>query len=572
MTPGCVLATTLSFVMSQILLLVALILPWKLLIFLSSGQFPAILPHFLASYASRELVVALSAAALSAFLAHVLFDVAFGVLVRRGARHILNRHRKTGLFGNRQSMAAAFYRHILRAFAGMVSCGLVMIALASFYPLMLFALAACLLIGLAAIAIWRHVPLEPERRPPPGSLGRFWLGGGFLFLAGWIVADYWRGHLPPLTVAFICLFLARQALVFVAQSMQSLQLLARQRARIDALFLADMPWIPAAPAPDDFQALLARREVWIRDLGEHCGGRDILICDIQMRMAEAGKLAYLTATSGTGKKAFLIKLFHRSLDAQLRHELEVVSVSGPDWPAPRLIGHSQVARHPCLIFEWERHNGWLERRERSLHLSYIRSRLLDCSLPTELVERYDRSRPHLARRLADVDWSGLRALATSGETAACCALVEAHWTELLVRLSGLPRQLVLPALAGRMMAAGPGDVPPVLCNWSRWRWEPVGSGWPITPEGRKALRSTLAGYKGPRADLGAIDSEMAYRAALLHEMERCLSKSNPAAALTAIKGLHGSLVDHGLLGTIESAITCQGKVMAMSSVKEPLPC
>lgn len=572
MTSGCVSAATLSFVMSQILLLVALILPWKLLIFLSSGEFPATLPHFLAGHDSRELVVTLSATALLAFLAHVLFDLAFGVLVRRGAHHILNRHRKTGLFGDQQSVAADFYRHILRVFAGTMACGLVMATLASIYPLMLFALVACLLIGLAGVAIWRHVPLEPERRLTPGSLGRFWLGGGFLFLAGWIVADYWRGNLPPLTVAFICLFLTRQALIFSAQSVQSLQILARQRSRVDALFLADMPWIPGTPVKDDFQKLLAQREQWVGDLGERYDDQNIQLCDIQMRMAEAGRLAYLSATTDTGEKAFLIKLFHRSLGAHVQHELEVMSVAASGWPAPRLVRHSQVGRHPCLVFEWDQRNRWLDRSQRSLHLSYLRSQLLDCSLPADLVCRYDRSRPHLARRLEHVDWNALRALVTSDEMVACCALVEAHWPELLAQISRLPRQLVLPALAGRMMAAGPDDAPPVLCNWSRWRWEPVGSGWPITPEGRKALQSTLAAYTGPRKEVAAIDGEMAYRAALLHETERCLSKSNPAAALTAVKRLHDSMVDHGVVADVIPAITSQGMAMAMRDVKEQLPC
>ena len=575
MTPGSMAASTLSFVMSQILLLAALILPWKLLIFLSSGHFPATLPHFLASYTSRELVVALSAAALLAFLLHILFDAAFGALARRGARQIMERHSKTGLFNNQQHMAVSFYRHMLRVIASMTTCSLVMVALASIYPLMFFALIECFAIGLAGIAIWRQVPLAPERQPMSGSLGRFWLGGGFLFLTGWIVADYWRGHLPPLTLAFICLLLARQALNFAAQSVQGLKALGRQRSRVDALFLADTPWIPGPRAMDDFQALLAsgRREDWIRDiLLVHPSERDVRISDVQLRMAEAGKLAYLTATVGNARQVFLIKLFHRSLDALVQHELEILSVAAPDWPAPFLVGHHQVERHHGLVLGWDRDSRWLDRPQRTSQLSRLRRQLLDCVVPAALVDRYDRSQPHLARRLSKVDWNGLRALVTSGEMLACCESVEAHWTALLEQVGTLPRQLVLPALPGRMMASRPDGLPPAICNWSRWRWEPVGSGWPITPEGRKALQSTFAAYEGPRGELVGIDSAMAYRAALLHEMERCLSKSNPSAALMAMKRLHDSMVDHGVVRAAIPAAICRSKTMVMQDATERLPC
>lgn len=547
MTPGTVVAATLGFILSQTLLLVALLLPWKLLIFLSSGQFPTTLPGALASFAARELVLVLSATALLAFIVHIVLDTAFGALARRGAAHVLEQHRKTGLFNNQQRVALGFYRHLLRVLVSIASCSLVMLILAMVYPLMLVGLTVCFLTGLVGIVVWRRMPADPEGGPTPVTLNKLWMGGGFLCLTGWIVAGYWRGHLPHLTVAFICLILARQALTFAAQIVQSLKVLGKERSRVDALFLADTPWMPQARQLDDFQELLTSgcRKSWIRGLLAHCGAVDFQILDVHIRTAERGKLAYLTITGiGDVETVFLIKIFHRSLDGLLQQERDVLTVATPEWPAPALVGCHRMEGHQghhCMVFSWGRDGRWLDQSQRSRQLSELRALLLDCSLPVELIDRYDRSHPDLARRLSNVDWSRMRAVAVSEETIACCASIEAHWNDLLEQVGALPRQVVLPGLVGRMMASRPADLPPVICNWSRWRWEPVGAGWPITPKGRMELRSIFDDYQGPRAELALVDSEGAYRAALLYEMERCLSKSDLSSALVAVERLHQSI-------------------------------
>jgi len=573
-TPGCLAAATFGFAMSQVLFLTALILPWKILLFLSSGHFPTTLPHFLASYKPRELVVMLSTAALLAFLAHVLLDIAFGWLARRGADQILERHRKIALFNNQRRIAVGFYRHMLRIVACLASCGMVLLALALIYPLMFFALGACLVVGLAAIAIWQRVPLETEHHPSPASLGRFWLGGGFLFLVGWIVADYWMGHLPHLTIALICLLLARQALIFAAQFAQSLYALGgKQRSRVDALFLADAPWLPATPALDDFQALftLYRRDDWIRDMLALGGERNPMISNVSSRTAEAGRLVYLIVSPPDGGRAFLIKLFHHSLDALARHEIEILAAAKDRWPAPLLRGHYRVERHHCLVFEWDRASRWLDRQQRATQLPRLRSQLIDCSLPRELADRYDRSQPNLVRRLSNVDWDALRAFSPNEEMRSRCALVEAHWDALLAQVGASPRQIVLPGLMGRMMAGGEDGRMPILCNWSRWRWEPAGAGWPITAEGRKALRSAFSAYRGPRREFVGINEEAVYRVSLLHEMERQFSKRGLTAALTAVSLLHDSLLERGMAGCAATPIVRRNSATARAS-RENLPC
>jgi hypothetical protein len=574
MMPGNVIASVLSFLFSQILFVISLILPWKILIALSTGHLSSIFPRYLARYTLNEVVTSLILCTFVALSVQILLDFTFEVLARRGASTIMNRHRKTRLFNNQHRIAVGFYRHMLRVFAGIGTCGLVMLALALIYPLVLFALLACFTIGLMGVAAWQRTPPDTERLPSAVAFGKFWLGGGFVFLTSWIVGDFLSGSSPPLTTTFVCLLLARQALACAALVVQSLRSLAEQRARVDALFMADVPWIPTPRAMDDFQMLLApqHHERWVRDILLRSGEQDSLAPDVQLRMAEKGKLAYLVATTdGDASAFFLLKLFHHSLDALVEHEREIASVAESGWPAPLLVGHHRVEHHHCLVFRCTGDGGWLDRPRRNAQLPALRTRLLDCLLPDELVDRYDRSHPSLVRRLSDIDWSGLKGLATSAEMADCCASVERRWNLLLDEVGALPRHLLLPGLAGRMMASGPAGQLPVICNWSRWRWEPVGAGWPTTPEGHGALQSALDHYQGPRDDLADVDGETAYRAALLHEMEHQLSTANPSGAFIAVKRLSESIARTAAT-PIAFPTIFRKNALAARNGEHPLPC
>lgn len=536
-TPGHAIACVLLYIASHLALLAALLLPWKLLIVLSANVFPRIMPVFLANYETRELVLILSVASLASFLTHLICEGGISMVCGRGAQSVIDLHQKTGLFNSHREQAAQLYRRMLQSLAALVCCVLVMLWLTLAYPLLLIALASYLGFGLVAALRWSGLRVRAEYRPSRELVMKAWWGGGFLYMLGWVIADYWRGELPGLTIAFISLVLVRQTLVFIATVYQNLRLLQDNRGRVDALFLAEMPWLPRLRRDDGFQGLLepTRRTLWVSDLLRAHGLASSGELDILCRSAQAGRIIYMTVINGRHDEpnACLLKLYHGSLYAVAQHEREVLQAAEAWWPAPRLLGDHTVDGNTCLAFDWSADKHWLTARERRSCLRSLRGGLMTCELPNELLARYDRSQPRLSRRLENVDWALLRSLAPSREVASLCNALQSHWAGLLRELDALPRHLVLPALDRRMMGAA-GNEPATICNWTRWRWESIGAGWPFRTRSREQLGEFLLTASAVRDELRAINSEAAFRVAMLYEFEHLHASRNFAAALALV--------------------------------------
>lgn len=556
-TPRQASTCVLLFIVSQGMLLAALLLPWKLLIILNSDTFPSVLPGFLMSYGTRELILALSTAALVSFLLHLICEAGISYVCGRGARSVINLHRKTGLFNNHRQQAAQLYRRLLRSLAVIAFCILVALWLLLTYPLLFLAFASYLCFGLGLIAAdwWRRLSVPPEYRPSSQLLAKAWWGGGFLYAVGWVIGDYWRGDFPGIMIAFISLLLVRQALAFLTQLVQNLLLLLDQRSKVDALFLAETPWVPKAHGSEDFQALLqpTERELWVRRLLAHHTDAAAAAIDISCRAAEAGQIIYVTARcmDDEAESAFLLKLYHRSNDALAQHEKEILQVANASWPAPRILGDHFIEGHTCFVFKWSPNRRWLNTRERVAELLVLRERLLKCSVPDTLISRYDRSQPSLSRRLQDVDWSLLISLAPSEADKDLCKIVQASWPCILKDLDLQPRQVVLSKLDRRMMSADKSDAP-IICNWTRWRWDPVGAGWPFRQRDREQLRGVLQRASQSRSELRAVDAEQAYNTAMLYEFERCVAARDFVTSLSLIEPICENL---GLLRSSKKAET-----------------
>jgi len=534
-TPVHAALCVLFSIVSQIALLAAILLPWNLLIVLSTDALPRLLPTFLRGYAGRELVIILSAGALTAFLLYALCEACISHVCSHGSRSILSRHQKTGLFGSHRQQAATLYRRLLRSVAAAVSCAFIALWLAFFYPLLLLALATYLCGGFF-VAKWReNTPptiLEPFQTPELNA--NAWWGLGFLYAVSWVVADYWRGALPDTTVIFISLLLVRQALILCAQINRTHRLLNNQRNKVGALFLVDVPWQPVAREDSDFQALLEpeRRLGWVSELlSRRLGPFDAELA-LQCRPADSGRIIYVTASGEqeNEEKSFLVKLYHASREELAHHEKEILQVAGERWPAPPLLADHMLGRHPCLVFGWSAKTYWMTAEERTSWLPSIRERLLQCELPVELVNRYDRSHPHLAERLEAVDWQFLETLVPRSSMELFSHLHE-QWPALKKMLRGMPRQIVIPRLYQHRIGLVGRN--PIICNWSRWRWEPIGAGWPRQST-YEQLRNALEGAAATRRIMRQVTAEQAYLAALFYTFEHLVRSKDFVSALKLI--------------------------------------
>ncbi|MDQ7730978.1 hypothetical protein [Halomonas sp. SpR8] len=539
-TPLHVFTCTALYILSQISMLAAILLPWKLLMVMSTDGYPWMMPDLLRELPKRELIVVLGIASFLAFAIYVTCEILIGWVCRRGSTFILDKNQKIGLFSGHRQHAALLYRRFLRAVAAIFTIGVIFAFLAHLYPYMLLALTTYLIIGLTIVLWQKHTTTASTifAALPPEMRATVWWGAGFFYAVAWLTANYWHGVLPSLATAFIALLLVRQAIVLIFPVYGTYAMFSKQKNKVSALFLPDVPWHPGAKTDDAFMALIAplHREVWVNTLlrQHHDATDDVTV--ISCRTSSGGKATSLITHTNTKNepRAFLIKLFHTSNEENALHERDILETLPADWLAPRLCGVHDVEGNSCHVFEWPLRAGWMSASKRAAALPAIRNRLLALELPDELISRYERSRSHLSDRLKGVTWDLLISISPKN-TLEKCQQLQQHWPDICHEIHLQPRQIVIPRL--HLHLIGHVDNKPLLCNWTRWLWEPIGAGWPLRTS-EAEFQQALTDAAKQRPCLTQVNASNVHLTALLYQFERLWHIRNHTEAIKLVVPLY----------------------------------
>lgn len=547
------------FVCSQVFLLAALLLPWKLITVMATGAVPGFVPAAWAGATARELVWAFAVGAVLALVLYGVFELVMARVARHGSGGILQRNDKVVLFDRYDRHAAALYRYFLRCQAAALVLVVIAVCLGWLYPLVLGGLAVYLALGAAFVyrVRPRYATTAPDPGLTPGLMGNAWWGAGVIFVVAWVVWDYLRSTLPPLWQVFVCLLMLRQALVLTAFMYHTQRLFTAEVGKAEALFLRDVVWQPVQVAAHDLMdwAEPARRQAWVRDvLVNHAGlaagvGANMAVNVVECTPAENARVLFVVAVCGPAEpgagaaravqsasecegeggaegegeassrpspQAFLIKLFHEARKDRAQHEQDVLQHAQPHWPAPVLLAAPRVQGLQCLVYGWDAAAQVLAGRERTASYVGLREAFLACEPPADLVERYGRSRPHLAGRLGAVNLQRLSALAPPG-TEPVWAQLQVLWQPLCAAVQALPGQVMLPSLTSYRVDRVYGV--PLVRNWMHWLWEPVGCGWPVKTAD-DVFEAALATARATRPALATVQASQLRLAAVAYEFER----------------------------------------------------
>jgi hypothetical protein len=255
----------LLFILSKLTLLLALLLPWNILATLSLGQSSLRLEMMFGQLASGTVVGILMALVLFCFGVHLAAEALGAKMCQRASATILDRHSKLGLSESLRSSAASDYRRILRLFAMLAYSIIAVVLIAIGYPTLLIILIGYVILGAVVVAI---LPPALPQGISSELRGKAWWGAGFICLVGWVIHDAWRGTLPSFGTVFFTLLLARQTLIFLMMSASTLGVLWRRRERVEALFVADRPFMTQSHQEVGLTELLTedRRDTWLPSL------------------------------------------------------------------------------------------------------------------------------------------------------------------------------------------------------------------------------------------------------------------------------------------------------------------
>ncbi|WP_375058121.1 hypothetical protein [Zobellella sp. DQSA1] len=543
-TPISMMTVILLCVLSQLALLTTLLLPWKLLMLLYSGTLPEGLPSSLARFELKIQVTILGMAILLSLIFHLFCELSASWVCKKGANSLLENHQKTGLFNNHKVHAYQLYSHLLQAQASAVFCLIVTGWLYFFYPNLLIVI---MIYGIFWTGVWisliKPFPSRQQRvEKLLPLLYKLWWHIGFICVLSWVAWDYWQERMPSLLILFISLILVRQGLLQSTQILHRLYMVNRQLPRARSLFLHNSSWQPAIHIEQSFHHLLdfSTRARWIQEILSKHDQPTKLPLEISCRLANAGNIAYLKVnvknTQLTNTSSFILKIHNHSYETSAEHEVDILKVAKNYWPAPIIIEHQKVEQFQCILLRVEPTENWINSVERSKTLPDLRTKLMGCDLPKELIERYDRSHPHLLERLKNIPWPLLVSISENQKNERACIDIQSCWSVILEQLATLPRQLVLPGLGERLMSkTGSDDV--LICDWSQWRWEPVGSSWTLSPDIENQLEIALKKAALHRPEMLDISPWQVQWATRLYEFERRLASKNYAGAINIVPGM-----------------------------------
>jgi NADH:ubiquinone oxidoreductase subunit 6 (subunit J) len=552
-TPKDTLRLIASAVVSQVSLVLAFVLPVKIVILLGRPEAPSYLPWPLTAMTHQWVLITLSLSAVGFYALHLAADAFAKRTGDRGAEAVLEASSKLTVFEKQDDIARKAYRDYCTALASLLFAMTGVAALGWLYPLV-----AVLLLGYTGAVVALLLLLRsgrdatdpsqsgPERRLKVAS------GLGFILLFIGILIDqlYLRQQVPaqagmaPLT-SIIALLIGRQVLNRLVAGVTALLALYADRSRLDLLFRRRTPVRQAERARPE-QGLLdclapANRCRWVNQLCSAFPGMRADIDRVHWCDSQEQGLFTLHCSAASGQ-ARLLKVYLKPRSVAATHEAALLQPTIPGLPAPRWIGHTDDQGHPVHLLdlgETERLQPPPADQLAAAQLAVL-AQLIAVEPPRQLVDRYQRSKPMLWQRLSRERLQRLRLVAEHAAQRAAVDRLARQLRRLTDELRRAPLAIVNPKLRSPNLVLLDNDAP-LLLDWSHWTLEPLGSGCLSKQESLLQASDALGGRRlrrirrDPRA---RVRFELAAQA---YELDQCLARWSLVSALELVAPLQATL-------------------------------
>lgn len=540
--PGVTLLIVFATLVSQISILLAFLLPLKILMLLGSSQIPHYFPSLFTHMDRELLILSLSMSAVVFYMLFLIAEKAIVICSSRGATLLLRRSQKIILFENQDEVASRGYQRYSRSLAGSVFLGLVAVVMACLYPELLGVLVVYIIVAFMLLAFFysKNRKLKVAVDEVPGQVVSTATNIGFLCSFIFMVWDFLWGTPPGLLIAIISLILMRQGFTRIAGVVNDLKGLYVQRLKLNALFFHGHVLVNETRKHEtNFWSLLKfpQREQWMLSMLRevvsssidevkiswwHLGGLDVAAFHVQGFDKEGALVS-----------ENLVKLFNSNRGSLAKHEATLL-IGNAELPALPLKGVESLGDLHCHIFEW------LPIEKPPLkQINETRQAALEILLAIEpnktLSSQFMRSRPPIWQRIDAHMFERLHTVAEMmgpPQVENVERLRKAH-DVIKDRLSKLPLVIVNPDQGpDAFLQTEEGEL--LMAQWGRWALEPVGANWPIHPKQLDLLASALDRAKLSRRALHKVSAADACITALIFSLEKSYVRQDFVMALDLI--------------------------------------
>lgn len=523
--PGFTLYSVAATLVSQFALLLAFVLPLKVILLLGSEVIPKYFPQQFQVFDRQSLILALSGLSVLLYLIHLVSERIIGICLAGGARKLLMRSRKIVLFDKQDDVATRGYQRYSRGLASLVFVLL-------FFPLLVWlnpslggifaGYMVVLLIGALAVCASNETIRERWSRDL-GDFPAITTGLGFLLCFAYMVAEFLWLSPPSVLVAVVCLLMLRQLFKHVVSLTKNFHDLVGQRMQLSALFFHGQMLHTANPR--DKTGVWALAEPEMRDQWVRAALAEVVSLDpeeLEVTWLQSGIADVLVfrvcATAEGERQVFLIKLFNANRGAWAKHEATLLT-SQSGLPSLRFAGATLISNGiHCHVFSLnEAHQ--VESKALGSVAGQAKVQLMACQPSSALLSLFSRSKPYLWQRLDRGSLQRLRCLMDDGESLQNIDRLNEIFNDIRDKLSELPECVINPDIKrGTVLLDNSGRA--LVCHWSRWTLEPVGCGWPVDAKGMLKLQEAVAEAALRRPELASVGFGSIKLAALMHAFER----------------------------------------------------
>jgi hypothetical protein len=475
--PVATVVVVLLTLFSQIAMMLATLLPLKVVMLLGSEGVPRFFPESLLEIDRNTLVLYLVALSVASYIANLIFIKISEITTERGVKNLLDKTQKIILFENQDFIASSAYTKYTIALAGLIFFIATIFIFSIFYEEVAYISITFLVFSyVITYSLYNsRSNFEARIRDNASTVTNSISNIGFLLIFIYIVIDFLYLTPPHFLVALAAIILGRLMLVRLSFTASYLISLKKDEAKINALFFHNHVFMPASKTHhQDVWGLLTTDSIndWLPlVLQEATSLSHFDKADIKWR--QCGLYNIIVLQVSVQNKNFIIKIFDERVVTQALHESTLmVEIDDTNFPCPQFLLATKIINYHCHIYDITGQK-FLEGKQASSGIDCIQEQLLAIPPSDELVERYRRSKAFLWERLDNSMLDRLKLIFRQHKS--IIQKLENALPEIKSILQSLPLSFVHNKLNNSVLLTNAQDQV-VNFHWSAWTIEPAGVG------------------------------------------------------------------------------------------------
>lgn len=551
-TPGRSWAAIFASLSGQACLMIAMLLPIKVVMLLGLDTIPSYMPWPLRSMTLEQLTLLLSGLTLVFYGVYLAGEKLTEQWIDSAATEVIGKTGKVVLFENQGDIASDTYKRMVRAIAALLLTLGVISLLGVLYLKMCLVLIAFLAFSIwPAVRIFKYAHKINNPQLIIQSLNN--LGNiGFLVCFALVVVDHLYFAAPSVLFTIAALILARQATSKIAAGVGDLTHISRQREKISALLYQEHLLLPSkGNQSDKITPLLASpaRDLWLKQALRQCEWLTSEQEDIEVRWLQSttpNVYSFWVAQAATGRRC-LVKIFDTTRKALALHEASLLtSPSAEQLPAPKLEHASVLEGFHIHVLATPSGSDPLNDRGQTEALSACALRAL-CYCPPggEIKDAYLRSHPLLWQKLSEDLLQPLYLSADQEQTTRLNDICQ-HLEPIREKLRELPLTFVNPTINYRTLIAHDQNRVQVS-QWGQWKIECFGAQFPANAQGIASIGDIIDQAQGERSDIAQVDISLVKLACWFSGIEQAVNSQRYLDALDLLPACLNCLRAVGIL-------------------------